>query len=93
MYANRNHWSEQNTNQLISSLGGIAGQIINDKKNGVPVSGSANNVANLSQQTLAALGIASANPNADIKTTNFTPFIIGGVALVAIIVLIFALKK
>lgn len=94
MHSLRNHWSEANTGQLINQLGGIAGAIINDQKSGVPVSGGAANVANLSAQTLAALGIAQQNPQANISPpTNYTPLLLMGGGLVLVIVLIMFLKK
>lgn len=91
-----NHLTGENTTALINQLGGIAGQLIDAKKSGTQLSGAGNNLANLSEQTLAALGIAQqqANNPAPPPAPNYTPIIIAVVAgLAGIGLLVFALKK
>lgn len=89
-------WDSSTTNQLINSIGGIAGQLINDKKSGQTLTPGANQVADLATQTAAALALAQAQAQAQANqkpATNYTPLILGGGALVIVIVLFLAFKK
>jgi len=54
-----NHWNESNTTALIEGISGIAGNIINKQKVGAAITSAEQQVANLSQQTLQALGLAN----------------------------------
>lgn len=95
-----NHWSESNTNALIQGLSGIAGTIIDKKQSGQQVSSAENQIANLSQQTLQALGLYNSQTSQQqqqiqstgIKSNNTLLLVGGGVLLLVVLFMVFKRK-
>lgn len=89
------HLSEANTGALITGITGIAGQLIQNRNSGAG-SPAANQVANLSEQTLAAvLAAQGVKPSPTqqppaIPQTNYMIF--GAVAVVALLLIFFVIK-
>lgn len=95
-----NHWSESNTNALIQGLSGIAGTIIDKKQSGQQVSSAENQIANLSQQTLQALGLYNSQTSQQqqqiqstgMKSNNTLLLVGGGVLLLVVLFMVFKRK-
>lgn len=93
-----NHLSEANTTALITGIGGLASQIIATKNSGGKITSAEQQIANLSEQTLKALGLATnpppPPPPVQKGLTGTTMLLIGGsVFLLIALVLIYKFKK
>ena len=78
---------------LINQVGGIAGQLISERNAGKQISNASQELAKLSEQTLAALQLAQQQAANQPKQTNLNPLVIGGVGLVIVVLIFFIFKK